>query len=175
MKSLLLIYIPFLQVCAPLPRSLGASCLEEDPTINGRRSILGRSEIDLGLAPQPAPRTSLLQSKNPHTGSVGCLASSPKEAWTSPKSFRSFLEQREAALVRRSRGPSLGSIDEGSCSETRDCRRLPNEQENTIKRGNESDLKYRVLEQKVIELQDQVEDMQLSRWRYKYFYPLFTL
>ena len=175
MKSLPLIYIPFLQVCAPLPRSLGASCLEEDPTINGRRSILGRSEIDLGLAPQPAPRTSLLQSKNPHTGSVGCLASSPKEAWTSPKSFRSFLEQREATLARRSRGPSLGSIDEGSCSETGDCRRLPNEQESTIKRGNESDLKYRVLEQKVIELQDQVEDMQLSRWRYKYFYPLFTL
>ena len=151
------------KVCAPLPRSVGASRLEEDPTREGRLSILVRPELDLGVAPQPAPRTSLLQSKNSYTGSVGCLASSPRETWTSPKSFRSFLEQREAALARRSRGPSLGSIHEGSWSGTQDCRRPPNDQE-TNKGRNESDSKYRVLEQKVIELEDQVEEMQMSRW-----------
>ena len=145
---------------------MGASWLEEDPTRDGRRSTLGRPELDLGLAPQPAPRTSILQSKNSHYGSVGCLTSSPREAWTSPKSFRSFLEQREAALARRSRGPSLGSIDEGSWSGTQDCRRLPNDQE-IDKRKNEGNSKYRVLEKKVIELQDQVEEMQLSRWSYE--------
>ena len=154
------------KVCAPLPRSVGASRLEEDPTREGRLSILGRPELDLGVAPQPAPRTSLLQSKNSYTGSVGCLASSPRETWTSPKSFRSFLEQREAALVRRSRGPSLGSIHEGSWTGTQDCRRPPNDQE-TNKGRNESDSKYRVLEQKVIELEDQVEEMQMSRWDYQ--------
>ena len=127
---------------------------------------MGRPELDLGVAPQPAPRTSLLQSKNSYTGSVGCLASSPRETWTSPKSFRSFLEQREAALARRSRGPSLGSIHEGSWSGTQDCRRPPNDQE-TNKGRNESDSKYRVLEQKVIELEDQVEEMQMSRWDYQ--------
>ena len=140
--------------------------MEEDPTRDRRRSILGRPEHDPRLAPQPAPRTSLLRSRSTHTGSVGCLSSSPRESWTSPKSFRSFLDQREAALARRSRGPSLGSINEGSWSgtPTQDCRKRSNDQE-LNKRRNESE--YKVLEQKVTELQDQVEEMQLSRLSYE--------
>ena len=149
-------------MCVPLPRSVGAYHSEEDPTRDSKRSIQGLPELDQGPAPQPAPRTSLLQSKSSHFGSVGCLASSPREAWSSPKSFRSFLEQREAALARRSRGPSLGSINEGLWSETQDGRGRPNDHD-LNKRRNVSHSKYRVLEQKVIELQDQVEEMQFSR------------
>ena len=147
---------------------MAASHLEEDPTRDRRRSILGRPEHDRGLAPQPAPRTSFLRSRNSHTGSVGCLASSPREDWTSPKSFRSFLDQREAALARQSRGPSLGSIHEGlwSGTPTQDCRKRSNGQEFN-KGRNEGDSKYKDLEQKVTELQDQVEEMQLSRWSYE--------
>ena len=140
--------------------------MEEDPTRDGRRSTLGRPELDLGLAPQPAPRTSILQSKNSHYGSVGCLTSSPREAWTSPKSFRSFLEQREAALARRSRGPSLGSINESLWVGTQNCHNRLNNQDANDRRS-ERDSKYRILEQKVTELQDQVEEMQLSRWSYE--------
>ena len=144
------------QVCVPLPRSVAVSHLKEDPSKGSRRTISGQPESDQGFAPQPAPRTSLLQSQSSQTGSVGCLASSPREAWTSPKSFRSFLEQREAALTRRSRGPSLGSINEGSWAGTQDCRNHPNNQD-VNERRNEGDSKYRALEQKMIELQDQVE------------------
>ena len=141
---------------------MGTSHLEEDPTRGSRNSNQGLTQSEQRLAPQPAPRTSLLQSQSSQTGSVGCLASSPSEAWTSPKSFRSFLEQREAALARRSRGPSLGSINEGSWAGAQDCHNRPNNQV-----VNESDSKYRVLEQKLTELQDQVEEMQLSRWSYE--------
>ena len=132
----------------------GASFTEEGFNRHDKR----RSESGQSVPPKPVPRTSLLQNKNLHTGSVGCLASSPREAWTSPKSFRSFLEQREAALSRRSRGPSLGSIDERSSA------RIQNN-EDANQRRNEND--YRVLEQKVIELQDQVEEMQLTRLSYE--------
>ena len=135
---------------------MGTSHLEEDPTRGSRNSNQGLTQSEQRLAPQPAPRTSLLQSQSSQTGSVGCLASSPREAWTSPKSFRSFLEQREAALARRSRGPSLGSINEGSWAGTQDCCNHPNNQD-VNERRNEGDSKYRALEQKMIELQDQVE------------------
>ena len=146
---------------------MGASHQEEDLTRGSRSSFssLPQSE-QTGFAPQPAPRTSLLQRQSFQTGSVGYLASSPREAWTSPKSFRSFLEQREAALARRSRGPSLGSINEGLWAGARDCHNSLNNQD-VDKRKNEGDLKYRALEQKMLELQDQVEEMQLSRWSYE--------
>ena len=146
---------------------MGASHQEEDLTRGSRSSFSSFPQSEQkGFAPQPAPRTSLLQSQSSRSGSVGCLASSPREAWTSPKSFRSFLEQREAALVRRSRGPSLGSINEGSWARARDCHNHPNNQD-VNERENESDSKYRALEQKMLELQDQVEEMQLSRWSYE--------
>ena len=145
---------------------MGTSHLEEDPTRGSRNSNQGLTQSEQRLAPQPAPRTSLLQSQSSQTGSVGCLASSPREAWTSPKSFRSFLEQREAALARRSRGPSLGSINESLWVGTQNCHNRLNNQDANDRRS-ERDSKYRILEQKVTELQDQVEEMQLSRWSYE--------
>ena len=145
---------------------MGASHLEEDPTRSSRNLNRSLTQSEQRLAPQPAPRTFLLQSQSSQNGSVGCLASSPREAWTSPKSFRSFLEQREAALARRSRGPSLGSINESLWVGTQNCHNRLNNQDANDRRS-ERDSKYRILEQKVTELQDQVEEMQLSRWSYE--------
>ena len=153
------------EVSAPFPRGRNSSQshLLEEMT---RRSIHGLPDPSQSRAPQPAPRKLLLQSRSAQTGSVGCLASSPREVWTSPKSFRSFLEQREAALSRRSRGPSLGSTHERSRTGTSKC-------PNRLKSRDPSETRverspnYKVLEQKVLELQSQMEEMQMSRRSYE--------
>ena len=152
-------------MCAPFPRGRDSSQshLLEEVT---RRSIHGLRDPSQSRAPQPAPRKLLLQSRSAQTGSVGCLASSPREVWTSPKSFRSFLEQREAALTRRSRGPSLGSIHERSRTGTNECPHRPKSRDPSETRV-ESSPNYRVLEQKVLELQGQLEEMQMSRRSYE--------
>ena len=146
---------------APFPRGRDSSQshLLEEMT---RRSIHGLPDPSQSRAPQPAPRKLLLQSRSAQTGSVGCLASSPREVWTSPKSFRSFLEQREAALTRRSRGPSLGSVHERSRTGTNECPNRPKSRDPSKTRVD-SCPNYKVLEQKVLELQGQMEEMQMSR------------
>ena len=150
------------EVSAPFPRGRNSSQshLLEEMT---RRSIHGLPDSSQSRAPQPAPRKLLLQSRSAQTGSVGCLASSsPREVWTSPKSFRSFLEQREAALTRRSRGPSLGSVHERSRTGTNECPNRPKSRDPSKTRVD-SCPNYKVLEQKVLELQGQMEEMQMSR------------
>ena len=153
------------EVCAPFPRGRDSSkshLLEEMK----RRSIHGLPDSSQRRAPQPAPRKLLLQSRSAQTGSVGCLASSPREVWTSPKSFRSFLEQREAALTRRSRGPSLGSIHERSRTGTNECQNRPKSRDPSETRVDSSP-NYKVLEQKVLDLQGQMKEMQMSRKSYE--------
>ena len=153
------------EVCAPFPRGRDSSkshLLEEMK----RRSIHGLPDSSQRRAPQPAPRKLLLQSRSAQTGSVGCLASSPREVWTSPKSFRSFLEQREAALTRRSRGPSLGSIHERSRTGTNECPNRPKSRDPSETRVDSSP-NYKVLEQKVLDLQGQMKEMQMSRKSYE--------
>ena len=155
------------EVCAPFPRGRDSSQshLLEEMT---RRSIHGLPDPSQSRAPQPAPRKLLLQSRSAQTGSVGCLASSPREVWTSPKSFRSFLEQREAALTRRSRNPSLGSINEGSRTGTNECPNRPKPKSRDPSETRvESSPNYKVLEQKVLELQGQMEEMQMSRMSFE--------
>ena len=149
------------EVCAPFTRGRDSSQshLLEEMT---RRSIHGLPDPSQSRAPQPAPRKLLLQSRSAQTGSVGCLASSPREVWTSPKSFRSFLEQREAALTRRSRGPSLGSVHERPRPGTNECPNRPKSRDPSKTRVD-SCSNYKVLEQKVLELQGQMEEMQMSR------------